>query len=266
MPLPMFEELRWEIADLVTANPADVIEEQMLQEMADAVGKTLDEFIAYLREEKESMTCPLCGRPASHLIGCKGCGGGAWTEHEFMHGEGVLSQIRQALVSDLGRVRDRHLQKADEGEVWPFDDERVKYATGNAYNHGGCSICATCWYHTIPTDAYQTCPLQLYGEAFFSSPVWLPMSALQFVIGIKDDGERKQGLHDWFSMVWERWVVSWNTVEGEEAQEDVAAWRGSLLGAFSMRLCPARQVDVDEEKLAELSLFGSLIKEGGQHG
>lgn len=235
MPLPLFEEMRWRMADVVTANPADLFEEETLREMAAVVGKTPEEFVAYLREEKESMTCPLCGRPSSHLIGCKGCGGGAFAELEFVHGEGTLGQIRQSLISDLGRIRDRYIGHAEEGEVWPFDDGRVKYAVANAYQCGGCSLCSICWYHTIPMNAYLTCPLQLYSVAFLSLDR-LPVSLLQFLLDAKSKKEWGVVIVDWTRMVWDRWIVSWNTVSGEEVQEAVAAWRACLLGAFHMRL------------------------------
>lgn len=87
----------------------------------------------------------------------KGCGGGSWGfEWEESHGHNVIDRLREGLIITLKTIG------KEQGVQW--DEKQIHHAVNHAYQIGGGKVCADCWHHTLPTDAYQTCPLYLYSE------------------------------------------------------------------------------------------------------
>jgi hypothetical protein len=146
-----FESMRRANADFYTANPMEFLSEEQLQELAEHNGMTVAEFKQHLSTPHVEMTCPLCGRASTHVVMCKGCGGDSWGyELELAHGEDAVQRLWDGLAITL-----QTQPKPPEVELTP---DQVQHAVKHAYQSGGCLVCADCWHHTLPADAYVTCP------------------------------------------------------------------------------------------------------------
>jgi hypothetical protein len=204
--MDLFEEMRRQNADWYTQNPIERMSDEEIQEVIDAFGleTTVQEMRAFAQETKLTATCLLCGRPSTHLIGCKGCGGGAWqTDFEFTFGDDAASRLRT------------WLREAMQGD--PFDDQGVEYACENAYRPSGCMVCETCWHHMLPGDVFRICPVyrffefsrsRLRGEADFLFPF--------------DSADQ-------YDSVLIYWTDTWNTVSDDQERALIALWRERML-------------------------------------
>ncbi len=218
MSLPLFEEMRRASADWYTVNPLETLTEEQLTNLADQVGMTVEELRQRMTTPHVEATCPLCGRPQTHLVGCKGCGGNAWGwEWVEAHGEGFADQLRR-------RLRE-FLVKAD-----GITQAQVHHAIKHAYVMGGCMVCTGCWHNTLPHDADLTCPLNLVSERMLS-PFRLPQGAVMAMIVQETPEGWYQAVERWANEVWDRWVKVWNTVPEGPEREAVATWRAGLLCA-----------------------------------
>jgi len=217
--------------------------------MAGQAGMTVEDLRKHLYTSHIEMTCPLCGRPQTHLVGCKGCGGDAWGyECEMVHGEGFKDQLRQHLRLALIQA---------EGTT----PEQGEHAVRHAYALGGCMVCADCWRDTsLEWEAYATCPLYLVSEVVLG---WLgsdrPRVFQSLLLRLleaeaRSDRDLQQGvINQWVADVWTRWVVgahrqwlsgkyaeqvgihtggqAWSVVPENRVDESVLAWRALLVGA-----------------------------------
>ena len=214
----IFEEMRRANADWYTASPLETLGEEELADLARQAGMTLDALRRHLATPHIEMTCPLCGRPQTHLIGCKGCGGGAWgREFEAAHGAGAADQLRQHLRTLLARA---------DG----FSQNKVQHAANHAYVWDGCMLCVDCWHNTLPYDAYLTCPLNLVSERRLH-PLHLPQGLLLRVAHLETRPEREGAIRQWLEETWRRWTEIWNTVPEGPERRAVAEWRGALFHA-----------------------------------
>lgn len=226
-----FEDIRRKNADWYTAHPLAGKSDDELKDLAERVGMTPAELLEHINTPHLEMTCPLCGRPATHLVGCKGCGGGAWGgEWVLAHGEAVHQRLRarfKAALTDPDLLAEMDRKLGDEGPR--FSREQVNYAARHAYAWGGCTICSECWHHTLPVSAYQTCPLNLLAERTLDDR--LPAFLYLVLLGGGDKQASRQALAAAIEAAWRRWIETWNTVVDEGQRRDVALWRHLLLKA-----------------------------------
>jgi hypothetical protein len=194
MVLPFFEEIRWANADWYTANPLEQMSEDKLAELAKDANMTVEELRQHLATPHVEATCPLCGQPQTHLVGCKGCGRESWGwEFEEVYGQDARLQLRerlQAVLNDAEKLAEKlppnEQRPAFSGQA--FSGEQVQYAARKAYGYGSCMICAECWRHTLPGEAYLTCPLKLLSERVLE-PHRLPQSLLMAIIFSRSEEE-----------------------------------------------------------------------------
>jgi hypothetical protein len=218
MSLPIFEEMRRANADFYTANPLENLNDEQLVALAEQAGMTIEELRLHLTTPHIEMSCPLCGRPQTHLVGCKGCGGDAWGwEWEECYGEDAANRVRQRLREFLVRA---------EGVT----QNQVHQAVKHAYTWGGCQVCVECWHNTLPGEHFLTCPLNLAAERALYPDRPLPNALIFAVCYIEDEEERVTAGLEWIEAVRARWVEHWNTAPKEEWAA-VAEWRTALLWA-----------------------------------
>jgi hypothetical protein len=110
-----------------------------------------------------------------------------------------------------------------------FTPEQVQQGAKSAYAWGGCMICSECWHHTLPVNAYQSCPLKLLADRLLT-PSALPWS-LEMSLWGKDEAQRKAMITIWIRTTWDHWLEHWNTLPTDAQRRAVAAWRRSLLVA-----------------------------------
>ncbi len=215
-----FEAMRRANADFYTAGPLETLTDEQLADLARRSKMTMDELREHLATPRIEMTCPLCGRPSTHLVGCKGCGGDAWDwEFQEAHGEDASDRLRQHLRTSLTQV---------DG----VPEEQMNHAVEHAYTWGGCLVCAECWHHTLPYDAHLSCPLQLVDELKPDRTGNIPRGFLREIVGEGlSQEELIKAFGRWLSGVWARWVEVWNTVPEGPEREAVAEWRAALLHA-----------------------------------
>jgi hypothetical protein len=218
----IFEEMRRANADWYTAGPLETLTDKQLAGLAEEAEMTVEELRRHLATAHIEMSCPLCGQPQTHLVGCKGCGGGAWDgEFETAHGEDAADQLRQ-------HVRVFLIQAAG------VSRDQVHHAVKHAYAWGGCQVCPNCWHNTLPYDAYLTCPLNLVSERRLH-PLHLPQGLLiQVAHHLEARQEREEAIRHWLEATWRRWTEVWNTVPEGPERNAVAEWRSTLLHAAFM--------------------------------
>jgi hypothetical protein len=222
--MDMFEYIRLTNADWYTANPIDQMSDEELAPYAQQAGLTVQELRQLAKQPQVTMTCPLCGRPSTHLVRCKGCGGGAWGgEFEMAHGEQARARIRQALKKAL----------EEDGERGNFTAEQIEHAVRQAYQWGGCMVCPECWRHTLPRDAYLTCPLKLLADETLE-PAQLP-TGLMFVL-ISSPENEAEAVKSWFLGAWNHWLDFWNTVADPAERQAIAGWRSLILEEFGRKV------------------------------
>jgi len=212
----IFESMRRANADFYTANPLEQLSDAQLEQLAQQQGMTVAEFKAQLSTPQVEMTCPLCGRSSTHVVMCKGCGGGSWgVELEEAHGQDVIDRLRGGVAVTLQTVG------REQGVQW--EEKQIHHAVSHAYQMGGCLVCADCWHHTLPTDAYQTCPLYLHSERILAHSR-IPFQSL-FLAAL--NGEQPG---EWVKRIFAHWTQHWNTA-GQTPKETqvIAVWRSTLL-------------------------------------
>ncbi len=234
--LPFFEEMRWANADWYTASPLEQMSEEKLAELAGEADMTVEKSRQHLATPHVEAACPLCGQPQTHLIGCKGCGSGAWGwEFEEVYGKDARPQLRERLQVVLNGA-EKLAEKLPPGEQLPafsgeaFSSEQIQYAARHAYSFGSCMVCAECWRHTLPGEAYQTCPLKLLSEPVLE-PSRPPHSLLMAIMFSRPEEDRRQVVAEWIDATWTRWTETWNTVAEPEARKTIANWRAVILYA-----------------------------------
>lgn len=233
----LFEMARRQNADWYTANPIDNLKPEEQQALADQMEMTVEDFLKQAHTPNIKMTCPLCGQPAPHLISCRGCGddafGGEWVEAygENIH-DRLRSRLEQALTNQNEFDQMQHRGK-EHGKVIPLlTEEQIKNGISNAYSWGGCMICAECWHHTLPTDAYETCPLKLLADRETSHGSFPITFLLAMELSGATDEQAKTALSNWIYSVWAHWCEHWNTVADESTRIDVGAWRNLILKGY----------------------------------
>ena len=226
----LFEYMRRKHADWYTAHPFEQLSDDQLTRLAEEQGMTVEALKQQMSQPRIEMTCPLCGQPSTHLVSCKGCGGDAWGgEWELAHGEGFRDQLRTSLREAVSRLE-------------TTTEAQAEYAAKHAYDWGGCLICATdCWHHTLPVNAYQTCPLNLLAERTLE-PDRLPRGMYPILFNAPDAESLHRSARAWIKAGWDRWVEIWNTVPSP-AREAVAAWRARLLDAAWSQPPPSSEKD-----------------------
>ena len=245
----IFDEMRRQLADFYTANPADTLSPEQLAEMARQAGVTVEAVIRDLRTPKVTLTCPLCGQPQTHLVTCKGCGGNAWgDEFQEVHGREAVNRLRRPLRLFLVRA---------EGAA----QNQVHHALRRTYVSGGCLVCPACWRDTsLEWEAYLTCPLRLvYEKVLIGS-----YHSLVLLLG-SEGQDHDETIRLWLDALWARWAAgahqrgpglsepalvgpdgrTWVTIP--EANEAVIEWRAALLHAALMDKPPEVCTQTGEE-------------------
>ena len=217
-----FESMRRANTDWYTANPLGQLGEEDLAWLAGEAGMMVEELREHITKPHIEMTCPLCGRPSTHLVNCTGCGKEAWGyEWELEHGEDARDLLRERFKSAL-------TNKSEEMPI--FSLEQVNHAAKHAFQWGGCMVCSECWHNTLPVEAYQTCPIRLMGERTLE-PEQAPIGLFYALMNVASEEEHKQVIREWTTAAWKRWADIWNTVADQEARQAVARWRHLLLKA-----------------------------------
>jgi hypothetical protein len=207
------------------------LSDEQIAQLAANTGMTPDEFRQYVTTPHAEMTCPLCGQPSTHLVNCKGCGGDAWGwEFEAAYGEGSQDQLRQWLQSALAELG---------------AGERAQIAAQHAYQFGGCSVCAVCWHHTLPADAFETCPLKLFADRLVT-PHQFPTGLMAALLDVphQDKPRALQVIEQWIHDVYAHWTDHWNTVMESESHQAIADWRHGIIHAA---LSTAKTKDVRDD-------------------
>lgn len=231
----LFENARRKNAEFLTANPAEHLSDEELSKLAAQAGITVDELRRQLTTPNVLMTCALCGQPTTHLIGCRGCGGDAWAGELVMaEGDDVHDRLRAGFKAALTHperlARLKHDLASDNSQpITLFTPEQIQHGAKHAYSWGGCMICTECWHHTLPVNAYQTCPLKLLADRLLS-PNILPW-ALEMSLWAKNDAQQKEAIRTWLTNTWDHWLHHWNTLPTNAQRRAVAAWRRLLLEA-----------------------------------
>lgn len=215
--MSLFESIRRANIDFYTASPLEFLSQQQLEDLAQREGTTVEELREYLSQPHPEMTCPLCGRASTHLVGCKGCGGDAFGfDMEQVYGADATTNLRDALAVTL------HAKGESQEVEW--QEDQIHYAVEHAYQLGGCMICATCFHHTLPYDAFQTCPIYLHHERTLETTRSIPFQALLRALL---NGEQARA---WVARVFQHWCEIWNTgYSSAEEKQAIAAWRATIL-------------------------------------
>ena len=226
----MFEDMRRANEDFYTVNPLTNLDEETLARLAAESGMTVEELRKQMNTPHIEMTCPLCGQPSTHLVNCKGCGGDAFGgEFVLAYGEDVHARMKATFKAALTNEAHRAEMQEQFGMLPEISLEQVDYATNHAYAWGGCMICANCWHHTLPVQAYQTCPINLLGnQAIDETPTWAVVD-IMMQFNRDEEEERNAAVMEFIRASWARWTVIWNTVADQEERLAVAFWRHLLL-------------------------------------
>jgi hypothetical protein len=245
----LFESMRRANIDFYTANPLAFLSDEQLQELAQYNGMTVEELKQHLSTSHPEMTCPLCGRPSTHLVMCKGCGSDSWGyELELAHSADAIQRLRDGLAVTL--------QTQPKPPGIELNPEQVQYAVSHAYQSGGCMLCADCWHHTLPADAYAICPLYLHAERFLETTRQVPFLSLFLAVL---HGEQPR---EWMRRIFIHWTQSWNTAgETPAATQAIAIWRSLLLHSALGR--PAEFTRHTVDVAAEIRSILHQIEESG---
>jgi hypothetical protein len=151
------------------------------------------------------------------VVLCKGCGGDSWSyDLELAHGEDAMQRLRDGLAVTL--------QTQPRPTEVKLNPEQVQHAVRHAYQLGGCMVCADCWHHTLPSDAYTICPLYLHARRILNTDRQLPFPSLYMAVL---NGEQP---HAWVRRIFMHWTQIWNTAGEMPAEtQAIAAWRSLLL-------------------------------------
>jgi hypothetical protein len=85
-------------------------------------------------------------------------------------------------------------------------------------------VCADCWEHTLPTEAYTICPLYLHSERVLKTDRRVSFQSLFWAVL---NGEQPR---EWVRRIFTHWTQRWNTAgETPEETQAIAVWRSILL-------------------------------------
>ena len=115
-----------------------------------------------------------------------------------------------------------------------FPEEQITHGLKHAWQWGGCMICAECWHHTLPAEAYQICPLNLISEGRFNPRAWPTFlwPVFEALHAEPDEAKRHTLIATELARVSVHWLDTWNTVSEAEAHAQVVRWRTGLLMAY----------------------------------
>jgi len=228
----LFEQARRANAEWYTQNPLDAMSDEELAATITRLG--LDKTVAELRAEATTphleMTCALCGRPQTHLISCPGCGRDAWGwEWEKVNGGAISAETPTTQAANRLRAYTRPALL-----TLGIPETQVEHGLKHAWQWGGCMICAECWQHTLPAEAYQICLLNLISEGTYNPravPAFLWPLFDQMVCQKDNPAAQERLIRDELARIAAHWLENWNTApEPDRAQ--VALWRTGLLMAY----------------------------------
>lgn len=207
-----FETVRRQNIDAMTCHPFEQLPAEELDRLASKMNLTVAQLKAQQHERSVVLTCPLCGQPSTHLVGCKGCGGNCWGfEFEELFGVKARATLKKKLAGVVKGIADA---------------DAIEHAAKNAYTFGGCMVCPTCFYHTLPTSAFQTCPIYLLHEFVL---VGTSASLLIALYNQRTDEEIQQASVKWINSVARYWCEAWNTAIDTTEREKIARWRVAIL-------------------------------------
>lgn len=206
-----FETVRRQQIDALTAHPFDVLRGDELSRLAAGMGVNVADLMAQKNEKSAILTCPLCGQPSTHLVLCRGCPASAWG---FDFEESFVPNARDLLKNRL----------ADIINATTGNKEAAQYVAEHAYNFNGCSVCQTCFYHTLPTDVYKTCPLFLLREFTLTGA-----SASLIIFSIENDDDIKKAGLRWIANLVRYWCKAWNTATDPLEYAAVHRWRAAII-------------------------------------
>lgn len=230
----LFEQARRANAAWHTQNPLDAMSDDELAATIARFG--LDKTVAELRAEATTphleMTCALCGRPQTHLMSCPGCGRDAWGwEWEMVNGGPMAAENPPTQAANRLRAHTRPAL-----HELGFPDEHITHGLKHAWQWGGCMICAECWHHTLPAEAYQLCPLNLISEGLLNPRAWPSFlwPLFETLQAEPDETKRLNLIAAELARVTTHWIETWNTVAEPEAHAQVLRWRVGLLMAYHL--------------------------------
>lgn len=211
----IFDELKRQNANWYTANPILAMDEKKRQQLADKLHITVDQLMSQAITPSFDSTCPLCGRPQTHLSDCKGCGSGAFSGWDFSE----AYDDRDANVEPIYGTARKRIRAALKDTLTTKFGELAEYANKNTYD---CMVCADCWRQTIAESAtFYICPLKLFsdrivagsiGEVFIISAGWMV------------DGDHIEASYKrWIGDIWSTWI--------ENQDKTVADWRATIVEA-----------------------------------
>lgn len=204
--------------------PFTLFDDAKLTELATMAGLTLAEFKQQIVTPHLTMTCPLCGRPQTHLINCKGCGGDAWGwEFQLAHGEAIIPRLRQ-IYRQAARL-------SSPQAIAPActSDDQLTHAEAKTYHWGGCMLCADCWQQTAPWEAYHTCPINLLHQKATYGYACSATISLDLML---DAAKLAAAIH-------KEWIQS--------ADPPIAEWRCAILNHL-YEAHPDKNGDTDNDK------------------
>lgn len=217
-----FDLIRAFTVDRVIRNPILEMKPDQLERLATAAGVSVEELRELAQTPKAETSCAACGRPSTHLIGCKGCGTHAFTDELDPEED---RQFRQRGVNKLGHVI-RYTPpdpEAPEAPAEAFTEEAIRQRIRRAFNPGGCMVCPDCYRQMITPEAWRFCPLRLVWDhsqdprlPAGNVSVWPPEGATPA---------------EWRDALIYHWTDDWNPVADPDSAEwrAVAEWRRRMI-------------------------------------
>lgn len=207
-----FETVRRRDIDKLTAHPFDTLTGDELTSLADRMGLDLATLQAQKHEKSTLLTCPLCGQPSTHLVLCHGCGELTWGfEFEEAFGLEARALLKEKLFNVTKDVA---------------GPEAAKTASKYTYNFNGCTVCPTCFHHTLPSKSYSICPLFLLCEFIIAGCC---ASLIIATVDEQTDEGIRQAALKWAAQVHRHWCSAWNTAIDPDEVLAIAEWRGAII-------------------------------------
>jgi len=225
-PFPWLTEARLAHRDFYTGLPVEAIREYI--ESLDLSEEEKAQALASIGQPSVKMTCPVCGQPSTHLVLCKGCGGGSF-DH-LLEGWDWDNEPNPPLLEEA---------QAAFREAMSQFGEAAEHAARRVYYSGGCMICEHCWDGTLVN--WHECPVRLFEDA--EGWVFLTMMAIGDQVraeglNLGDEGQGTARVIELFeaevSRLIARWCEGWNWGQGKQ-KEAIARWRRTLFNAAMQR-------------------------------
>jgi len=221
-PFPFFTEMRLRHRGFYTDLPIEAIRQYI--ESLDLSPEEKVQALASIGQPSVKMTCPVCGQPSTHLVLCKGCGGGSfehlldWDEETGEPDYSLLEEVQAAFREAMSRF-----------------GEAAEHAAKRVYHHGGCMVCEHCWDGALIN--WSECPVRLFEDA----QEWFLWASVRLGALLREEGvdpRSEEGLRQ-LALLLDgevahlrfRWCEGWNWGETEEQREAIAGWREALLTA-----------------------------------